>query len=513
MHFATLVTLILVTILILAIRLLFTFSYDTFIPKYMEFGIVLYFASLFIVYLLREFYFYNTNESQYKRFNYIYIPALISLTLAILVFSYFEIPTGPSISDAPTGAWVEGIIIISGFVILLAFVFFIQVYSAENRFSRFSTEPFVYDGILRKSSVFTIPLLIISIGFVIFLTYSDYASAGMNKSYTNKSNADAILERSIAEQDISYCDHIINTRDISYSTERCYIEFFEQVEDIQKLINNKKRIKLPFQNYLLVYYKFNQQCQKTIYPAVCNRLLSRETDKFFRLFINYTIINKNDARTPKYLLIDNFRNINQQEFHNHLINDLKKFIPNPISIVKIFPSTTNKTKTKLYIDLEKLANNPTDFKTIENIIAKREQYSYEEQIKKNKLARKQTRLKREKEKLDFENDIRKKYNISSNAVIQPCKDNQHYKCHCAVPMCANNEYIFDLSTVLKKKLDGYSPVFIPIGKVKTSEFDPITQCLKNYREGHNPCDNVEPEYKIKIHEKKQMTPSTFFRVF
>lgn len=447
MHLATLIALILITVLVISLRLLFTFSYDTFIPWEMNFGIYLYISSLFIILLSREYYFQNAEKSDAKRVNYIFTPALISTVVAIIVLIFFEIPINTGFSDAPTGAWLVALVMFLIIIVFLISVFSIQVYLARYKYDhKKSIKSFPFNSLLKKTSIISIPLLISLISFTSYLTYSDYATAGMKYNYTSDSNINVMYKKARGHQDITYCDHIINVPKVSYSTERCYLEFFEQAEEIKELDKYDKKKKSTIQNYFAVYEKYkNQQCQKSSNPLLCEKILTDETHSILELSTRHKIIYEADSWTPKYLQIDGPSNVDQKILHDDLIKGLEKFTPSPIAFIKLTPTNKhNKAKTKVYIDIKKLANRAADLLVIEETIETRGKIIYKEQIERNRLAHRESKLKREREKLKLETEMRKKHNINPNLEVTVCKGSQYYTNPCLRPMCANGEFAYNV---------------------------------------------------------------------
>jgi len=498
MYIATLITLTLVTILLLSVGFLFSFSYDTFIPRGMGFGKNLYLALIFFIYLVRETYFSYVKHSPSKRFNYIYIPIVFNTVIGFIIIFNFEFPFGSAGSDMPTGQWLVELIVYGMMFAVVAGVNGLLMMSSMVRYKSFyeNINPTKYiipfNSVVKRSSSLLIPVLVALIGYILFLAYSDYSSMGMKRSYTHNSNIGVMYKSANNNQNITFCDHIINTWDNEYSTERCYANFFEKVKVIEQLKSKGKYNDLRPKDFFNLYNGLKtSQCNKSKKSILCEDLLLKETYTILEKTSEGKIIfaDKIQRKSPKYLAITVENYWVYKEIHSFLEKDLEEFKPRSIAFIKKVYKN-NEFSTRIYIDIKKLADNESDLFAIYKKIKMRKISLKEIFTQKNRTQDKKNRLMRKKEILKYETEIRKNYHLTPSDQIKVCKDMKYFKCDCAKPMCVSGMFVY---YEYQKGMN--FPMTSSFG-LKSSA-SPSAQCFSRIQSGEVLCKNISAKVHIR----------------
>lgn len=401
MHIATLITLILISILIVMVRLLFSFSYETLIPWHMGFGAYLYIAFHFIIYLGREVYLQKAKHSSSKFFNYTYIPAFLSTIFGFAILFNFEVSLGSSSSDMPTGGWFVALVVYSFLLAIIIGVVVFLVASAKRKYEviyKNSNSSVPYSKIPKL----VIPLLIASIGYISFLIYSDYSTAGMKYNYTSDSNRSVMYRKATVEQDITYCDYITD----DHPPIGCYMKFFEKNDEVvqafekaelTKILVRRNR-KAEIKEYFAMYNMLNRtQCQRVKNPKLCESSLLKATHQILEIASKMKVIyaDKVYKEIPKYLLI----NVpsKYKGTYDKLIKDLEKFKSSSIARIK---RASNNHGMRIYIDINKLMQNESDLFAIERIIRKRQKSIYRRKLAEGVVQREKSKERETRKKLE-----------------------------------------------------------------------------------------------------------------
>lgn len=517
MQIATRISLILVTILIVLLRLLFTFSYETLIPLEMGFGIYLFFSSNFILYLIREIYFSSVEKTSVKKFSYIYLPAIISFAIGLVIIFNFpvDIKVGGG-SDMPTGGWVVVVVVylfLLGVTVAMALLLLVtadtKYYKVINGINESKKNIIPHVTPLKRqekpffksySAIILSTILIVLISYVSLLIYSDYSTTGIKNNYTSESNRNAIYKKAREEQDITYCDYITGVNSNEQIREGCYSNFFKELEVITQLIENiklaKKSIlrnrKSEIKDFFVLYKKLaNEQCQRAKKETLCRDSLLRESYQILKMASGKKVVYEGEKqKTPKYLLftISNtylYKNMGSDDvtkysyMRNLLIDDLEGLISSSIVSVKK-PSRSH--GVLIYIDIKNMIKSEADLFAIEKIISARERKFEEIFERKVEMGFKKQEQRRKKriliENQKYEASVRNKYRLKRNEPIELklCDKNRKYdKWSRVVSTCINGELAYDTFGTLYEFFDEHQTPY----KLEQELLKDIREHIKN----------------------------------
>lgn len=214
--------LMLLTVLFLSTRLLFAFSYDSFFPWSFDFGLYLYCSIMVFCLLVGEIFF----KERYKFLFPILLIALSSL-IFFIVLNYFE----PKTSH---GHGAGGLIYLI-LIVVVNFGFFLYgLLRIPLGITSIIIEKWeLYSKLIEKYFTQISLILLLSILSVNAFSFYDYSTKGRDFKLSYKSNFNTLVETTIRNDDISYCQDTAKENNSSRLSE-CYRAFFKSRLEIKQ---------------------------------------------------------------------------------------------------------------------------------------------------------------------------------------------------------------------------------------------------------------------------------------
>ncbi len=438
------ITLILASLLFLAIQLLFSLSYETFIPWDSDFGEKIYIIYIFFLWISTEKYFYSRiKEKDFNYSLYAAFPAvlvIVNIIITLVIFSIFKLPRTGGHGDF-SGILLLISIVYQSIAFIIYGIFRVGAFHgfASNVDSIFIETAKFINNLLKKLSIIIIPLLITLITATVILAFNDYLSGGIKYKFSDKPNNKPMLKLALKNNDLSFCDKIKGQkylvggfwyRDAIELQKGCIHSFIYDIPEIKN--TNKKNSKVGFFH---TYKKLEKHCSKTKFQKECavtllksmNEILESNTqdsiktsNSFVDTSIKVSAIKngfgdvKGDYST-QYLMIkikhktrgypaDDFEfdypvpgyDYPMYEYDVETISDtlnafkraqvtLKSDLKAIQSVVEISDSISDKKRlsTTVYIDIEDIKNAEPDFEKIVTTISKRFSKQRKQSIPKN----------------------------------------------------------------------------------------------------------------------------------
>ncbi len=438
MPLLVLITLILVAILTVSIRLLFRFSYDTFIPWDIGFGLFLYTVFFFCAFIGSEIYFFNTKSTPTKRFVYKFLPAILNVAIIGFVVYFFKIPDQTRCSDCGGAGLIYLFILVvwlsvtTTFFAILTQLRFDAPYDSiyePDRYKRYLSVVRPLGKLIQKTALISIPVLIASISYVSFLTYSDYKATGMEYSYTDKSNHRLMFKKAQEDLNISFCNQINGVRGNELKP-YCYDSFFKQIGEIKKFEDRSKNTPSTANFFEIFNKNKNEHCSRLKESELCEDELLKHTYEILELnakaLFKYASISvdENDEM-PRYLIIKSYNNKAYKSIHSFIEAEVRRLLPDSVALIEESMVDSDNSTTIIRLDMKKLASHENEFiEASENLRSKRKSLSqgYAQILKeKEVVAREKARLSR----IESDKITRKLYKLGPNDPIEyePCPNN------------------------------------------------------------------------------------------
>ncbi len=442
----------LTVILILATRLLFRFSYDTFIPWDIGFGLFLYIVFFFYTIIGSEIYFFKRKISPLKSLTYKALPAVLNVVVIGLITYFFTFPDLSRNSDSGAAGLAILFFIVIWLSVTTTFFVILTLLRSDapydpiykpDRYKRYLSLVRPFGNLIRNTALITIPILIASISYIGVLAHSDYLAGGIEYSYTDKSNARLMFKKSQDNLDISFCDHIKGDRGNKLKS-YCYQSFFEGISEIKQFEDRNKNIPLTA-NFFKIYNKNkNKHCSHLKEPDLCENVLLKVTYKILELntealFKYASVFVEKSDDIPQYLIITNHNTKAYESINLSVVIEVQKYLSHSSAMFKNNMPDGNKDTTIIHLDIKNLAGHEKNLiefsrKIIEIRKALLSKYEKEREAKK-KVANEKMRI----ENMKWDKAFRKKYKLDPNDPIirEPCPAESNKYTLSSVDICIN----------------------------------------------------------------------------